>query len=555
MCSIARTVNMPRATLAHYPPALTPNAPTGYELGLRRLLSPTRALGSGKLSGMRQKARESAAKPKATKPKATKPEAAVSPQEQQSSEDALRESLLVAQAKHRQEQNSSLVVILCGPAASGKSEVANLLCEWMDARYVRTVGFDPDASAGSSLRSLYGSLPAKGKAAIFFAGPYAAPMRERFPLRDKGSRISRESFRDRLGGIAAMESMLVRNGVRIVKLWLDLGKKDQKKRLAKLAAKNETAWQVRKSDWQENARADDFADLRDDIFKVTSTSDCPWHVVAATDPNARNQQAALAVVQALTEPQEFAPLTLPRKDEKGARAPNLSAMNRDVRLGKDSYEEKIARAQGRLSKLSRHPKFEKKGYVIALEGMDAAGKGGAIRRMTAALDARTYRLVPVAAPNEEERSYPYLWRFARHLPAPGLMTIFDRTWYGRVLVERIEGFAAKEEWERAYGEINKFEQQLVDTDTVLCKFWLAITKEEQMARFKERQEIAFKRYKITEEDLRNRKKWDAYESAAQEMIERTSSAKAPWKVVAANDKHHARLTILSAVCDRIEESL
>jgi AMP-polyphosphate phosphotransferase len=226
-----------------------------------------------------------------------------------------------------------------------------------------------------------------------------------------------------------------------------------------------------------------------------------------------------------------------------------------VRLGKDSYEEKIARAQGRLSKLSRHPKFEKKGYVIALEGMDAAGKGGAIRRMTAALDARTYRLVPVAAPNEEERSYPYLWRFARHLPAPGLMTIFDRTWYGRVLVERIEGFAAKEEWERAYGEINKFEQQLVDTDTVLCKFWLAITKEEQMARFKERQEIAFKRYKITEEDLRNRKKWDAYESAAQEMIERTSSAKAPWKVVAANDKHHARLTILSAVCDRIEESL
>ena len=171
------------------------------------------------------------------------------------------------------------------------------------------------------------------------------------------------------------------------------------------------------------------------------------------------------------------------------------------------------------------------------------------------MDARLYRVVPIAAPTDEERAHQYLWRFWRHIPRAGRVTIFDRSWYGRVLVERVEGFARPDEWQRAYLEINDFEDQLVAHGTMVTKFWLHISKEEQLRRFKERQKTAFKQYKITDEDWRNRERWDAYEAAINEMAVRTGRRDAPWVLVAGNDKRFARLQILETVCDRLEQTL
>jgi len=212
--------------------------------------------------------------------------------------------------------------------------------------------------------------------------------------------------------------------------------------------------------------------------------------------------------------------------------------------------------QGRLNRLARAPRFRNTAVVAAFEGNDAAGKGGAIRRVTGALDARYYETVAIAAPTEEERARPYLWRFWRHIPAPGRFTLFDRSWYGRVLVERVEGFIGPAVAHRAYDEINDFEHQLVRHGIVVAKFWLAIDKDEQLRRFKEREKISFKRFKITADDWRNRKKWDAYEAAVSDMVARTSTDAAPWTLVEANNKDFARIKVLKtlsrAIADRLD---
>jgi polyphosphate kinase 2 (PPK2 family) len=205
--------------------------------------------------------------------------------------------------------------------------------------------------------------------------------------------------------------------------------------------------------------------------------------------------------------------------------------------------------------LTRHAKFKGITVVAMFEGNDAAGKGGAIRRITSALDARFYDVIPIAAPTEEERAQPYLWRFWRHIPRRARVTIFDRSWYGRVLVERVEGFCSPADWMRAYSEINDFEAQLVRHNIVVVKFWLTISKDEQLRRFKEREVIGFKRFKITDEDWRNRDKWDAYESAVCDMVDRTSTKIAPWTLVEANDKNFARIKILKTLCLQIESAM
>ena len=224
-------------------------------------------------------------------------------------------------------------------------------------------------------------------------------------------------------------------------------------------------------------------------------------------------------------------------------------------MTKAQYQKELEKWQGRLNVASRDPRFQSLSTVAVFEGNDAAGKGGAIRRVTSALDARCYNNIPVAAPTEEERAQPYMWRFWRHLPRRGSFVFFDRSWYGRVLVERVEGFCTEADWMRAYTEINDFEQVMVRHGIVIAKFWLAITKAEQLRRFKERKKVAFKRFKITEEDLRNRKKWDAYEFAVCDMVDRTSTATAPWTLVEANNKYHARIKVLQVLCEAVEDAL
>ena len=219
------------------------------------------------------------------------------------------------------------------------------------------------------------------------------------------------------------------------------------------------------------------------------------------------------------------------------------------------YRSELAKQQSRLWKLTWEANRKKVSSVAVFEGWDAAGKGGCIRRMTWAMDARLYHVISVAKPTDEEYARHYLWRFWRHIPRAGLATIYDRSWYGRVLVERVEGFAQETEWTRAYLEINDFERQLVDHGTVVTKFWLHISPEAQLERFKEREKIAWKKYKLTDEDWRNREKWRAYELAVHDMVVRTSTQEAPWKLVPACDKRLARLTVLKTFCDRLEAAL
>jgi len=233
----------------------------------------------------------------------------------------------------------------------------------------------------------------------------------------------------------------------------------------------------------------------------------------------------------------------------------LSQLDSGKSLEKEVYNEKLKHYQARLNQLQRAARERKISTILVFEGWDAAGKGGSIRRITAALDARDYQVIQIAAPTDEEAAHNYLWRFWRHIPRAGRVTIYDRSWYGRVLVERIEGFARTREWQRAYGEINDFEAQLVERGIVLMKFWLHITVEEQLRRFQEREQIAYKAWKLTDEDWRNRERWGDYELAVNDMVERTSTRQAPWMLIEANDKRHARIEVLRTLCQRLEAAL
>jgi polyphosphate kinase 2 (PPK2 family) len=233
----------------------------------------------------------------------------------------------------------------------------------------------------------------------------------------------------------------------------------------------------------------------------------------------------------------------------------LSHLDMTQAVPKKAFDKRLEKQQGRLNLLQREAQQRGVSTILVFEGQDAAGKGGAIRRITAALDARSYQVIPIAAPTDEERAHHYLWRFWRHLSRAGRLTIFDRSWYGRVLVERVEGFARREEWLRAYSEINEFEDQLVAGGIVLVKFWVHITFDEQLRRFKEREKTSHKQWKLTPEDWRNREKWPAYEQAVNDMVERTSTRLAPWTLVEGNDKNFTRLKVIDTVCDRLEKAV
>ena len=248
-------------------------------------------------------------------------------------------------------------------------------------------------------------------------------------------------------------------------------------------------------------------------------------------------------------------MTLSGQEIGAKQATVVSNLDLSLKLKKKEYWDKLEVAQGRLNQLFRKARDKGLSVVTVFEGSDAAGKGGAIRRMTQALEARNYQVIPIAAPTDEERGHHYLWRFWRHIPRAGRFTVFDRSWYGRVLVERVEGFAAEAEWMRSYGEITDFEEQLDESGIVVVKFWLQISDVEQLTRFKAREDTPYKRHKLTDEDWRNREKSNEYELAVNEMVERTSTRFAPWTLIEANDKRYARIKVIETVCDRLDQAL
>ena len=485
----------------------------------------------------------------------------------------VRSALLAAQ-KQLAASGESVVVIVGGVEGAGKSETVNLLLEWMDARGVAVQTFF-DQGEEERERPEYWKfwrvLPPKGRIGIFFGSWYTRPIVEK--VFGKISGVELDVALDR---VVDFERMLSQENVTVVKFWMHLSKKAQKKRFKELEEDPLTAWRISKQDWKFFKRYDEFREVSEHALRRTGTGVSPWHIVEARDPRFRS----LSVTRKLLEVLEArvaagaarAVAKAPKKKQAAAAGAEVAAREKpplpvpakvnllsqlDLTRAADlaGYEQKLLKLQGKLNRLVRQLEGAGRSAILVFEGPDAAGKGGAIRRLTGAIDARHYEVKSVAAPSDEERAHPYLWRFWRALPRRGHVTIYDRSWYGRVLVERIEGFAAPEDWQRAYAEINAFEEQLVEAGTVVVKFWLAISADEQLRRFKDREVTPYKQYKITEEDWRNRAKWNAYEAAACDTFEKTSTEMAPWTLVEANDKPWARLKVLRTVVDALEVAL
>jgi polyphosphate:AMP phosphotransferase len=373
-------------------------------------------------------------------------------------------------------------------------------------------------------------------------------------------RIDEAEFDRQLDRVAAFERMLSQENVLLVKLWFHLSKKEQKKRLKALESDPDNRWRVTPRDWKFHKRYDRFRKVSERAIMKTNTNEAPWIILEATDRRYRDLAGVRCILNAIRKKAKES--AAQPKAEKTPDLPKPKPRNvlRSLDLGKKldekAYDKQLEKLQGRLALLARRLREEqKRSLLLVFEGSDAAGKGGCIRRITQAMDARNYRLLSVAAPTDEEKARPYLWRFWRGLPRIGRVTIYDRSWYGRVLVERVEGFARPEAWGRAYGEINAFEDELAEFGTIVLKFWITISPEEQLRRFKDRQEKAYKQYKITEEDWRNRAKWNAYEAAACDMIERTNTERAPWILVEGEDKNWARVKVLRSVVDTLEREL
>jgi polyphosphate:AMP phosphotransferase len=469
----------------------------------------------------------------------------------------LRAALLDAQVNLFEKRKTPVVVLISGQDGAGKGETINVLYEWMDPRFMSTLAFSEPTDEERERPPMWRywrSLPPKGRIGMFAGSWYSDPIRKRI-LGD----ISVKELDARAEQINRFEEMLVNEGALVLKFWLHLTKDGQKQRLKALSADPRTAWRVTSWNWDRLKTYDKLQEVAGHLLRVTNTAAAPWVVVEGTDDRYRSLtvgQVLLTAIQqklAETEPPRaaVAPMVRVNLDDRNV----LSELDLSLTLADKPYKDELARWQGKLSELVRDPRFKDRSLVCAFEGADAAGKGGAIRRIAAALDARQYQVTPVAAPTDEEKAQPHLWRFWRHLPRQGQVAIFDRTWYGRVLVERVEGFCTETDWLRGYGEINDFEHELIDAGVIVVKFWLQISQTEQLKRFKEREKVAFKRFKITQEDWRNREKWHDYQQAICDMVERTSTGESPWTLVEANDKNYARVKILRTLCQRLEASL
>ncbi len=475
-------------------------------------------------------------------------------------ERKLRAALLNAQYDLSQSGRGPVLLIISGVEAGGRGETANKLTEWMDPRHIRVVAFaesSPEESAHPEAWRYWHALPPRGKLGIFLNAWYHESVDH---LRGNRQLSGDEGLHARLEAIREHEQMLTDEGFVLLKFWIHLSKAAQKQRLQELEHDPTTAWRVTREDWKAYRIYNKAHELWESLLRETSTGAAPWHVVEGTDGRYRYLTVGKILLDALRT--TLAPRPATPKHAITPPAPSVIdnvKLIRDLDLSKKlpvkDYDRALEKHQGKLATLTRHKRFAKRSLILVFEGVDAAGKGGAIRRVTGALDARQYVTVPVAAPTEEERAFPYLWRFWRNVPRYGGITIFDRSWYGRVLVERVEGYCSVYDWMRAYDEINQFEEQLTQGDAVVVKFWLQISKAEQLRRFKARERSPFKRFKITADDWRNRKKWNAYEQAVCDMVDRTSTEIAPWTLVEAEDKYYARIKVLQTINDSLKQAL
>ncbi len=464
-------------------------------------------------------------------------------------EELVRQQLMI------KEQAIPVFVLIEGWGAAGKGTLIGNLIEDMDPRFFRVIKMsepNEEARRRPFLWRYMEVAPETGKFVFLDSGWLSETADDMI-----NGRIDDETLERRLCQIRTFDRQLKDNGYLVVKLFLQIPQEEQKRRMEKLQNDKNTRWRVSEKDILQVKKREKYEKIYDRILEATNTGYVPWNIVDAVD----KKQALLQVLHILTiqlnqaaENRKILPEIL-YKDYPLLKMPKLSEIPLNQEMSKEEYEIRLKELQKKLKKLHNKIYQKKIPVIIAYEGWDAAGKGGNIKRLTSALDPRGFEVHPIASPEPHEKSRHYLWRFYHRLPKDGHIAIFDRTWYGRVMVERIEGFCSENDWKRAYNEINEFEKDLSDWGAVVIKFWVHIDSDTQLARFQERERIPEKNWKITQEDWRNREKWTEYETAVNEMIEKTSTENAPWYIIQSNNKYYARLSAIQIVIAEIEKRL
>lgn len=454
-----------------------------------------------------------------------------------------------------------VIIVFEGWDAAGRGTLINELILRLDPRGFKVFAnhlCHGDSTAYPFLWRYWNTTPAAGKIMIYDQSWYEALLAGRID----GSTDS-AGLEAIYAEILSFERQLADSGCIMIKFFLHISKKEQKKRMDSLEKDPATRWRVGDVEWRRHRKYEEYLEIIEETLGRTDRECSPWTPVAAMDRRFAAGKICSTVVRVLEQQMEIREQTR-QTNAKKAEFSRMSTESPVSTLDKiavpndwspGSYEKELDRWGGKLHEMHYESYKKKIPILILFEGWDAAGKGGAIKRLVTRFDPRGYEVVPIAAPNDTERAHHYLWRFWQAVPAAGRIAVFDRSWYGRVLVERVEGFCRESEWRRAYREINEFEEHLANFGAVVVKFWLHIDKEEQLQRFQERENTPEKRWKITAEDWRNREKWDEYKIAVDEMLFRTSSRKVPWTVVAANSKEFARLTVLKTVAEAMEKAL
>ncbi len=468
----------------------------------------------------------------------------------------LEKTLSSLQQKIR-EKKLPVIILLEGWGASGKGTLIADVIKLLDPRFFKVCSTMPATESERRyplMKRFWENIPEYGTISVLDRSWY-----QELAIAKMEEGISESEYSARVDTVNTFERQLTDDGCLIIKLFLHISRKEQKKRFLKLKEDNATKWRVTELDKKRHKNYDAYYKQFDDMLEKTNTKYCPWRVIDTTDRRFTRFEVFNILVSQITNAINSEPAyPKPTAEEMSRFALSPCPKLADVKLENKSlqptkYDEELKKARKELSRLHGKIYKHKIPVIMVFEGWDAAGKGGAIKRISYALDPRGYEAVPIAAPDKRELNHHYLWRFWNELPKTGHITIFDRSWYGRVMVERIEGFTPRERCDMAYREINEFEEELARGGAVILKFWLHIDKDEQLRRFNARAQDPLKQWKITDEDWRNREKWDLYEAAVDEMIAKTSTKTAPWNIIEANDKLYARIKIMNIVIDVLSD--
>lgn len=467
---------------------------------------------------------------------------------------AVREKLSVQQTLIK-EHKIPVLVLVEGWGTAGKGSLIGQMIQNIDPRFFKVASMDrptEEEQRKPFLCRYFTRIPEAGKLMFLDSGwmDEVTGMCLHGELKDK-------EYEQRITSIRRFERQLTDNGYLVIKFFCHISEKEQKKRIEELIEDKDTCWRVSENDKWQNRHYEKCLEVYDRYMEDTNAPSSPWYVIDARSRKWAELQALEILTQGIDTAMQNRSTAVPLLQNVFplAKMPKLSEIALDKCVEAQEYKEELDALQKKLGELHNRLYRKKVPVIILYEGWDAAGKGGNIKRITGALDARGYEVHPIASPEPHEKARHYLWRFWTRLPKTGHIAIFDRSWYGRVMVERLEGFCSENDWKRAYNEMNEFEKELHDWGAVIIKFWVQIDKDTQLERFTDRQNTPGKQWKITEEDWRNREKWDDYDIAVNEMIQKTSTTFAPWHILESVDKKYARIKALKIVIEEIEKAL